>query len=105
MPRSYKTPNKRIIPRSPNGRFRRTVGADLGIGGICPVCQHFLLQHYDGDETDQPLDPQKWRYRCFTCEPKINQKKTTEAKVTEIKRSKGRGLASMIIEEWNKVNG
>lgn len=43
---------------------------DIGVGGVCPTCQHLLLRHYDGDETQRPLDPAKWRYRCFTCEPR-----------------------------------
>lgn len=67
---TYKAPNGRLIPRAGNGRFRRATGQDVGIGGVCPTCQHLLLRHYDGDETERPLDPAKWRYRCFTCEPR-----------------------------------
>ena len=67
---AYKAANGRLIPRAGNGRFRRATGQDLGIGGVCPTCQHLLLRHYDGDETERPLDPAKWRYRCFTCEPR-----------------------------------
>lgn len=44
-------------PRS-NGRFRKITPADFGIGGVCE-CGHFLLQHYDGDEGNRPLDPHK----------------------------------------------
>ena len=65
-----KAPNGRLIPRSGDGRFRRVTGADAGIGGVCPECDHLLLRHYDGDESQRPLDPAKWRYRCFTCEPR-----------------------------------
>jgi len=66
---SYKAPNKRIIPRSAGGRFRKTTMQDFGIGGTCPECRHLLLQHYDGDPRDESPDPRKFRYRCFTCEP------------------------------------
>lgn len=62
--------NKRMLFRS-GGRFRKAQAADLGIGGVCPNCNHLLLRHYDGDETKYPLDPAKWRYRCFTCEPEV----------------------------------
>jgi hypothetical protein len=73
MAKPYKATNKRIIMRAGNGRFRQATGADLGIGGVCPVCSHFLLRHYDGDLDDRPQDPQKIRYRCFTCEPKTEE--------------------------------
>lgn len=65
-----KATNGRLIPRSGDGRFRRFTGQDVGIGGVCPKCDHLLLRHYDGDESQRPLDPAKWRYRCFTCEPR-----------------------------------
>jgi DNA segregation ATPase FtsK/SpoIIIE-like protein len=60
--------NKRVLLRS-RGKFRKAVAADVGIGGVCPVCRHFLLQHYDGDPKDPYPDPRLFRYRCFTCEP------------------------------------
>lgn len=46
--RHYKAPNKRIIHRGGNGRFRKTTMQDFGIGGTCPECRHFLIQHYGG---------------------------------------------------------
>lgn len=61
--------NKRLHLRTHGGRFRRAVPADLGIGGVCPNCNHLLLRHYDGDERQRPVDPRRIRYRCFTCEP------------------------------------
>ena len=61
--------NKRILLRSGSGRFRKAVMQDLGIGGVCPVCQHFLIQYYDGDPQTNCPDPRLFRYRCFTCEP------------------------------------
>lgn len=70
MPRPYKAPNKRIIQRDAGGRFRKTTAAEFGIGGVCPVCRHLLLEHYDGDPNDSMPDPRKFRYRCFTCEPR-----------------------------------
>lgn len=73
MARSYKARNKRLIPRAGSGQFRKASAADLGIGGVCPDCNHLLLQHYDGDERDPFPDPQKFRYRCFTCEPRTEE--------------------------------
>ncbi len=55
--------------RTAGGQFRKMVGADIGVGGVCPACNHLLLRHYNGDSHIRPLDPMKWRYRCFTCEP------------------------------------
>jgi len=69
MPRPYKARNKRIIQRDAGGRFRKTTAKEFGIGGVCPTCNHLLLEHYDGDPNDPFPDPQKFRYRCFTCEP------------------------------------
>lgn len=66
---TWKYPNKRFAFRSNDGRFRRATGKDLGIGGICPICKHLLMRHYDGDPQDTMIDPFKFRYRCFTCEP------------------------------------
>lgn len=65
----YKAPNKRIISRGGNGRFRKTSMQDFGIGGTCPECRHLLIQHYDGDPRDEFPNPRNFRYRCFTCEP------------------------------------
>ncbi len=61
--------NKRVLHRSSGGRFRRAVMQDVGIGGVCPECGHFLLRHYDGDPSDTSPNPMLFRYRCFTCEP------------------------------------
>lgn len=70
MARSYKAPNGRVILRRGNGQFRRADPREFGIGGVCKVCNHLLLEHYDGDPLDRPRDPGKIRYRCFTCEPR-----------------------------------
>jgi len=69
LSRAYRASNGRVIQRGSGGRFRRTTPADLGIGGVCPTCGHLLLQYYAGDSRERPLDPQKWGYRCFTCQP------------------------------------
>lgn len=61
--------NGRMHIRAPGGQFRKLTGVDVGIGGVCPKCNHLLLRHYDGNENERPLDPMKLRYRCFTCEP------------------------------------
>lgn len=62
--------NKRMMFRQGNGRFRAATGKDFGIGGVCPTpgCGHLLLQHYDGDPREG-VDPRKFVYRCFTCNP------------------------------------
>ena len=61
--------NKRIAHRTSGGRFRAAQLSDVGIGGVCPVCHHFLINVYDGDPNDQHPDPRLFRARCFTCEP------------------------------------
>jgi hypothetical protein len=75
--------NKRMMLRTGGGQFRKAVPADVGIGGVCPVCRHFLLQHYDGDDTQHP-DPRLFRYRCFTCEPLTEaEQKTRQEKLAQ----------------------
>lgn len=61
-------PNKRMRFRD-HGRFSKSVASDFGIGGVCPSCSSILIRSYDGDENQRPLNPAKFRYRCFTCEP------------------------------------
>ena len=61
--------NKRQMFRTGSGQFRKAHMNDVGIGGVCPVCSHFLLSHYDGDPGDAFPDPRKFGYRCFTCQP------------------------------------
>jgi hypothetical protein len=65
--------NKRMMFRSGNGEFRAPKAADMGIGGVCKVCGHLLLEVYEGDKTERFIDPMKFRYRCFTCEPEAAQ--------------------------------
>lgn len=60
--------NKRMRFRH-RGRFRKLTATDVGIGGVCPTCSSILIRVYDGDETQRPLNPARYRYRCFTCEP------------------------------------
>ncbi len=100
--RPYKTPNKRIIHRSPTGQFRKTRPSDLGIGGICPECRHLLLHHYDGDLHERPCDPRTFVYRCFTCEPLTEAEQALKDEI-EAAKPKPRGLAEMIIAA-NDVN-
>ena len=75
--------NGRMILRGAGGRFRRERMQDLGIGGVCKKCLHFLMQHYDGDPCP---DPRKFRLRCFTCEPmtEAEQALATPSKRTSI---------------------
>lgn len=73
--------NKRLHMRTSGGRFRKAVPADLGIGGVCDTCGHFLLRHYDGDERERPIDPRRIRYRCFTCEPRTEAELALAAEI------------------------
>lgn len=74
-------PNKRPHLRAPGGQFRQAVPEDLGIGGVCPNCNHLLLRHYDGDERQRPVDPRRIRYRCFTCEPRTDAEQVLAAEI------------------------
>src|SRR3990170_4488756 len=67
--------NKRLHIRTTGGQFRKAQMSDVGIGGTCSICLHFLLRHYDGDPRDTTPDPRRFRYRCFTCEPETDQEK------------------------------
>lgn len=60
--------NKRMLHRK-GGRFYAPTAADYGIGGACPNCRHIMMRFYDGDESERPVDPRKFRMRCYTCEP------------------------------------
>ncbi len=91
----YKAPNKRIIPRGAGGRFRKSTAADFGVGGTCPECRHFLIHHYDGDERTRPLDPRRFVYRCFTCQPLTEVEQLLKAEV-EAGKPKARGLAAIL---------
>ncbi len=98
MSRPYKARNKRIIPRSSSGRFRKTTMTDFGIGGVCPKCNHFLIQHYDGDENDPLIDPRRFRYRCFTCEPRtVEEQKRFDEKL-EAEKKRNQSIFENILE-------
>lgn len=73
--------NKRMHIRDAGGRFRRATMQDIGIGGVCPTCGHFLLRHYDGDPRDEFPDPRKFRNRCFTCEPLTGAERALQAEI------------------------
>lgn len=88
MSRSYKARNKRIIQRGRNGRFRKTTMADFGIGGVCETCNHFMVRHYDGDESEPFIDPRLFRYRCFTCEPMTEEEQRKADEKLEDERKK-----------------
>lgn len=63
------------------GQFRKATVQDMGTGGTCPTCGHFLLRHYDGDPRDEFPDPRKFQYRCFTCEPETEAEKALKAEI------------------------
>lgn len=94
---SFRYRNKRIGKRGSGGRFAKVTAADLGIGGTCPNCDHFLIWHYDGDERERPLDPRLFRYRCFTCEPLTDEEQALKAEI-EASKPKPRGLSGMLNE-------
>lgn len=93
----FKRPNKSIGKRAGNGRFAKVTAKDFGIGGVCDKCNHLLIRHYDGDPREQFLDPFKFRYRCFTCEPRTDQELALEAEI-EASKPKERTLADVIEE-------
>jgi hypothetical protein len=87
--------------RRSNGQWRKATGADFGIGGICPTpdCRHFLLRHYDGDPR-QGIDPRKFVYRCFTCNPLTEDELNLKAEI-EASQPKPKSLLD-ILEEATK---
>ncbi len=97
--RPYKARNKRIIMRLPSGRFRKATAADLGIG-VCstPNCNHLTIRVYDGGENDEFPDPRKFRYRCFTCEPKIEAELTAESAKAEAAKGQVSSFEKMLRE-------
>ncbi len=94
MTEKYK--NKRGVMRSGNGQYRKATGADFGIGGACPNCRHLLLRHYDGDPQDSLIDPRKFRYRCFTCEPETEAEKQHREREAERNR--------LVLEDFFKAS-
>lgn len=94
---TYKHSNGRLVPRSGNGQFRKATGKDFGIGGVCEVCNHLLLQHYNGDENERPLDPRGFRSRCFACEP-LTEAEQAKRDEREANKPKERSIIDMIIE-------
>lgn len=94
---SFRYRNKRIGKRGPGGRFAKFTASDFGIGGTCPECNHFLINHYDGDERERPCDPRKFRYRCFTCEPLTNEEQALKAEI-EASKTTPRGIVGMLAE-------
>lgn len=92
---NYRYPNKRIGKRGPGGRFAKVTAADFGIGGTCPNCNHFLINHYDGDERERPCDPRKFRYRCLTCEPLTEAEQALKAEI-EASKPKGTGFMDIL---------
>lgn len=73
--------NKRLMFRSGGGQFRKAHMSDMGIGGTCPTCNHFLLAHYDGDPRDPFPDPRKFGYRCFSCQPETDTELARKAEI------------------------
>lgn len=65
MPRFYRAPNKRLIMRGNNGRFRETRPADVGMG-MCSKCGNPFIPDLS-DLGDCP-DPRIIRDRMGTCE-------------------------------------
>lgn len=86
--------NKRRMFRK-GGRFTKPSPSDFGIGGACPNCRHLLIRHYDGDERERPVDPRKFRFRCFTCEPLTQEEIALEAEI-EASRPKQKGMLEFL---------
>lgn len=63
---AYKRSNGRIQERAASGRFRRTTGADVGVG-VCPKCRT-LTTRPELPKTDGPVDPALFNARvCASC--------------------------------------
>ena len=88
-------PNKRFRMRGLGGKFRKATMEDIGIGGVCPKCNHFLIQHYNGDPRDAFPDPRKFVYRCFTCEPLTDAEKALAAEI-EAAKPKPEGILAFL---------
>lgn len=73
----------------------KAVMSDVGIGGVCPTCNHFLLWSYDGDPRDPHPDPRQFRYRCFTCEPKTKAELKRDTEI-EAARPKPIGIIDLM---------
>jgi len=73
--------NKRMHIRTAGGQFRKAVAADIGIMGVCPICNHFLLHHYDGDPRETSPDPRKFVNRCLTCQPLTESEQALAAEI------------------------
>jgi hypothetical protein len=63
--RFYRAPNKRIIARAGNGRFRLTTLADIG-GGVCRKCGKPHIPDLSG--LGEFPDPREIRDRQTTCD-------------------------------------
>jgi hypothetical protein len=93
--------NKRMVVRK-GGRYARLTAEDVGIGGVCPVCRHFLLRHYDGDPKEEFIDPRLFRYRCFTCEPETEQEKAANAAKVEAQQVSFTKIFTNLAEKYNQ---
>lgn len=93
----YKASNKHVIMRASNGRFRRTTGADLGIG-VCPVegCTGLTSCVYEGNLNDPMPDPRKFRQRCWQCEPETEAEKAVKCAEIEAAREQKSGFVTML---------
>ncbi len=58
MSRSYRAPNKRIIPRASNGRFRRATLADVGLA-VCEKCGAIYSPDFSQAKVGRFIDPEK----------------------------------------------
>ena len=93
--------NKRMVIRK-GGRYARLTAEDVGIGGTCPVCRHFLLRHYDGDPKAPHIDPRLFRYRCFTCEPMTEAEKQAAAAKVEQEQVSFTKIFTDLAEKYNQ---
>lgn len=60
MPRAYKAPNKRIIQRAGNGRFRHTTLADIGMAE-CEKCGAIFTPDLSKFANRAFIDPREYR--------------------------------------------
>ena len=92
--------NKRLHMRTSGGKFRKATMQDIGICGVCPVCNHFLIQHYNGDPRDAFPDPRQFVYRCFTCQPLTAEEQALQEKI-EAEKPKPIGIMQFFESAFN----
>ena len=84
MRRRYKRSNGRVQLRGRGGRFRHTTLEDFGASTCSNSgCNRFSVRVYEGDPEAPFVDPFKFRYRCYHCEPKTAAEAAADSKAQQ----------------------